>query len=181
VSAEHGGHRWRGGTHRAAGLAGGGRRYALIVAALVTLASLPTLAAITAGSATLRQGVPESREPFLVRGADRAIVIAARPPGGRLVANAPVPSAIPRRITTTRRAVATAASHPVARDFGGRADRRTPEARKVVRTPRRPTHRDCWRLHQSRHHRAGHVRWTRWRNSGRGPTWTAGPPPSTRG
>jgi hypothetical protein len=41
------------GVHRAAGLAGPGRRYAVIVLLLAGLTSLPTLAAISAGSATI--------------------------------------------------------------------------------------------------------------------------------
>jgi len=77
-------HRPEGGTHREVGLAGTGNRYALIVAALVGLASLPTLAAVTAGTASLDAGI-DRRLPFLGRGVEPPFVVIPepyRPPAG---------------------------------------------------------------------------------------------------
>jgi hypothetical protein len=73
------------GLHRAEGLSGPTRRYAIIVALLVALASLPTVAAISAGSATLGAGMTGGgTTPFIVQPPDVPIVVvppAAAPPG----------------------------------------------------------------------------------------------------
>src|SRR3954454_14173053 len=63
------------GVYRADGFSGPTRRYVLIVALLVGLASLPTLAAITAGSRQLDEGSPGAMDvPFLPPPSDGAVV-----------------------------------------------------------------------------------------------------------
>ncbi|HEY3008708.1 MAG TPA: hypothetical protein VGJ63_11695 [Micromonosporaceae bacterium] len=63
------------GIHRAQGLAGTPWRYAAIVAFLVATASLPVLAAITAGSATLADDGAGQTTPFLAEEAQVPAVI----------------------------------------------------------------------------------------------------------
>lgn len=62
------------GTQRAAGLAGTGRRYLLAVAALSSLAALPTLVAVTLGTASLNLGAP-GRSPFGVPDGPPAVAV----------------------------------------------------------------------------------------------------------
>jgi len=60
-------HRWVTGVHRVEGLVGPVRRFTIIVALLVGLASLPILAAIGAGSGTIgATGSEEDTAPFIV-------------------------------------------------------------------------------------------------------------------
>jgi hypothetical protein len=78
---------WR---HRAAGLAGPGRRYALIVLLLVALASLPTLAAISAGSATLETSAAgPGTTPFIVQPPGVRVVVVPPPAGPPLASASP--------------------------------------------------------------------------------------------
>ncbi len=63
------------GVYRADGFAGPTRRYILIVALLVALASLPTLAAITAGTATMDEGPTGAMDvPFLPQPSDGPVI-----------------------------------------------------------------------------------------------------------
>ena len=91
--------------HRAQGLAGPTRRYAIIVILLVALASIPTLAAISAGAATLGASTATERtQPFLIQPPRAPIVIVppapATPPLG-----AARPADVAHRPSVTVRAV----------------------------------------------------------------------------
>lgn len=63
------------GVHRVEGLAGTPGRYAAIVAFLVSMASLPTLFAISAGSATLAEDDAGRTTPFIAQRAEVPVVI----------------------------------------------------------------------------------------------------------
>lgn len=146
-------HRWDGGAHRTTGLAGTGRRYALIVAGLVGLASLPTVAAVTAGSASLNGGV-DRREPFLARGVEPPFVILPLPPTG---AEPPPKRAVPPRIGVM--------PPEVARPKRGRpAPQRAAPGRGEPAEVTRPRPRRSWPV------RVTKVRWVR------GPGASARPP-----
>jgi hypothetical protein len=67
------------GAHRAAGLAGPPNRYALIVILLASLTSLPTLAAIRAGAASLADDGADGTTPFIAQPPDELAVIVPMP------------------------------------------------------------------------------------------------------
>lgn len=80
----HQGHRRVIGVHRAEGLAGPTRRYLFTVALLVGTSSLPILAAISTGSATVNDGLAPPGQPFVA------------PPSGTPLAVVPLaPRALP--------------------------------------------------------------------------------------
>src|SRR5689334_13105108 len=84
------------GVYRAdTGFSGPTRRYVLIVAMLVGLASVPTLAAITAGTSELSGESTHTLDvPFLPPASPGDIH--TRPPGGYLPGSGAYPSASPR-------------------------------------------------------------------------------------
>jgi hypothetical protein len=73
-----GGAQRKGGAQRA-GLAGPGRGYALIVASLVGLASVPTLVVVTAGSVSVSRGAG-TPEPFVIGVLPPSVLVIPVPP-----------------------------------------------------------------------------------------------------
>lgn len=66
--------RWYASAQRFDGLSAPGRGYTLTVVALVALASVPTVAAATAGTAALKAGTPR-RSPFIVQRPGPSVVV----------------------------------------------------------------------------------------------------------
>src|SRR3954454_18353315 len=114
------------GVYRADGFSGPTRRYVLIVALLVGLASLPTLAAITAGSTELDDGTTGAMDvPFLPPPASGPVV-----PVPVLPAPSKMPAAAGERQSRSPRPSGTARSRTP-----GRSDRRPPSSRVSAGTP----------------------------------------------
>ncbi|HYN93115.1 MAG TPA: hypothetical protein VES42_04635, partial [Pilimelia sp.] len=85
-------HRWFGGLHRTDGLSASTRRYAVIVGILVAMASLPTLVAIRAGSASLDRAAGDGgTTPFIAQPSTVPVVIVPYPPATFLPPAQPEP------------------------------------------------------------------------------------------
>jgi hypothetical protein len=79
------------------------QRWAFTVALLVSLASLPTLAAISAGSATLGQATePDGTTPFIAQPSSTPVVIIPQPPTPLPPPAAAAEATYPRRPSTPR-------------------------------------------------------------------------------
>lgn len=107
------------GVHRAAGLAGPTRRYTVIVVMLATMSSLPIIAGITAGSASVGDSVDASgTTPFI-----------PPPSSGPVVVPPPPPSALP----------AEELPAGVAQQLRAVAPKREATERPRTRKPKRPS------------------------------------------
>lgn len=107
------------GLHRATGLAGPTRRYTVIVVMLATMSSLPIIAAISAGSASVGDSVDASgTTPFIAPPSEGPVVVPPPPPPA-LPAEVPVPAGVAEQL----RAV---------------APKREPRQRRPVRKLKRP-------------------------------------------
>src|SRR4051812_38374996 len=114
------------GVYRADGFSGPTRRYVLIVALLVGLASLPTLAAITAGSNELDDGTTGAMDvPFLPPPAGGPVV-----PVPVLPAPSKMPGAAGERQSRSPRPSGTGTSRTP-----GRSERRHPSSPVSAGTP----------------------------------------------
>ncbi len=94
-----------GGVYRADSISGPTRRYILVVGLLVVLASLPTLAAITAGPDMLNTEAENAAPPFLPQPSSGPVVVPSTPtpaPSASASASAAPPAAAPGAATPQR-------------------------------------------------------------------------------
>lgn len=130
------------GIHRAEGLAGTPRRYVVIVAFLVAMASLPTLAAISAGSATLADDDAGRTTPFIAQQAEVPVVIVpvTQLPIGPQPTLVPVADALDRASEQVRRRPAQGPTKAPSRPASGAVARPAPvpETAPARPTPERP-------------------------------------------
>ena len=118
------------GVHRAAGLSGPTRRYAVIVVMLVTMSSLPIIAAIGTGSANVGESVASGTTPFIAPPSAGPVVVPPPPPLA-IPAEPPVPAGVAEQLRAVEPKREPRARRPVRKTK--RAVRPTESA--PVRTP----------------------------------------------